>query len=195
MVSAALSPGAGRTPTGNTPQFALDASITAGQRSALTRQPLYLPPQSTISNRNFQQLEIPVTHRKHSLGPKSNRNFRSTNFAWGSESSLRNFNTTTIRFARTRSTPSTNPLCPPVFSVSSVKCSTLLILYPRQPQISNRNWIGLEIAVTIRKQKEGIDSNRNKCSLVANQKPAKNYESEKSMSLGRRVNPRVLYAA
>jgi hypothetical protein len=86
MHRAASLQGAGRTPTGKAPPSA---------------------PQLTISNRNFSPLEITVTHRKHSPGLKSNRNFRSTMshstaHTWGSQFWLRNRNLGTVKCGRTR---------------------------------------------------------------------------------------------
>jgi len=91
------SPGLAPPPTERPPggHEAASPSTVAGQRSASTRQILHSQPgfsdrnkftlfralnspQPAISNRNFQQLEILVTHRKHSPRHKSNRNFRGT---------------------------------------------------------------------------------------------------------------------
>jgi len=51
------------------------ASVTAGQRSALTRQPLTLSQftKQTFSNRSARRLELPETYRKQTTGTLSNR--------------------------------------------------------------------------------------------------------------------------
>ena len=46
--------------------------VTAGQRSALTRQPLTFVSVSSISNRQWKGLEIPVTHTKQTPPALSN---------------------------------------------------------------------------------------------------------------------------
>jgi len=88
MHRAASPHGAGRSSTGKSPHPAS---------------------QTPISNRNFQSLEIRVSHRKHSPDPKSNRNFRSTKShtrnTWGRHSCLRNHN-------------SSPPICEPTHSLS-----------------------------------------------------------------------------
>ena len=51
------------------------ASVTAGQRSALTRQPLTLSQftKQTFSNRSARRLELPESYRKQTTAPLSNR--------------------------------------------------------------------------------------------------------------------------
>jgi hypothetical protein len=50
------------------------ASVTAGQRSTLTRQPLTFPcSANAISNRHWMRLEIAATQTKQSIGITSNR--------------------------------------------------------------------------------------------------------------------------
>jgi hypothetical protein len=126
---------------------------------------------NSFSNRNFPRLEIPATPTKHSPDPKSNRNFRSTNFhsflgstgdpalpasshaptahglserglahAWGSQSWLRNHNPSTGTCAGT---------------AAAQTRSVALRLGRALDPISNRQWKGLESAVTRTKQTTG----------------------------------------
>jgi hypothetical protein len=66
------------TSSRNSPTSRRRASVTVGQRSALTRQLLtsFVDPVATqliISNRSVRRLETSVTHSKHSPRPRSNR--------------------------------------------------------------------------------------------------------------------------
>jgi hypothetical protein len=61
-------------PSLNSPsRVRLASPVTAGQRSALTRQPLPLTPPTTISNRHLVRLECDVTSTKQTPEVLSNR--------------------------------------------------------------------------------------------------------------------------
>jgi hypothetical protein len=158
------------------------SALTKG--SVLTGQPLTFFSAPTISNRNFWRLEIPVTPTKQTAGHKPNRNFRSTKFApkLGSPAlrDCRNAAHSANSSACTPHRSSTHPPCPRTSSSPSVKCALFasavadstslnlpLLSRPLQMQISNRNWIGLEISVTHSKHSPDLISNRNKNSLIS----------------------------
>jgi len=79
VASSAL-PASAQTATAHAPsgQPSASAPVTAGQRSALTRQLLTLVPspvatQLIISNRSARRLEMPESYTKQRTGPLSNR--------------------------------------------------------------------------------------------------------------------------
>ena len=120
----------------------------------------------SISNRNFQQLEICVSHRKQSPGPKSNRNFRSTNSptqnALGRHSCLRNAAHTSPIYAPTHSLSDCGSEATALPLTAKPPSSSLVHLDSSiTTPISDRNFQQLEIRVSHRKHSPGLESNRN----------------------------------
>ena len=115
-------------------------------------------PEQTFSNRNFQRLENAVTSTKQTPGPKSNRNFRGTNFHpaghW----------LTNVVAITDDLVPSTTLHSHTAANRPRTACAAGY--FTNKTAISNRQWKGLEIAVTHSKQRPAKFLIDNKNSLL-----------------------------